>query len=44
MIELIGDLKLSKLPIKLSFEVLFEIAKILCVEVKDLINDKSETK
>lgn len=25
-------------------EVLFEIAKILCVEVKDLINDKSETK
>lgn len=25
-------------------EVLFEIAKILGVEVKDLINDKSETK
>jgi hypothetical protein len=25
MVELIGDLKLSKLPVKLSFEVLFEI-------------------
>lgn len=28
MVEFIGDLKLSKLPVKLSFEVLFEIERV----------------